>query len=207
MDSKRRLMELHVWNLPHFSSLESTEKLLYWFMICHCDNVGVYHHNQKLATFQIGEAPDLDSFLANMNFDKPRIDQIDNNLFWIKDFIRDTWVTIAAGNNLGLSCYKLLVKHSLLDRFVQEYPNSINVTSFQEYVSGNKKGYNCLPLPQTYPKPEAEQRQVNGKSGTINTPINSNDKIHTNTPVVESSLEFEMRSKGILDHTPFKYRV
>lgn len=199
MDSKRRMIEIHIWDEPFFSELSQTEKLLYWLMICKCDNVGVYRHNPKLAEFHCEGEIDLQSFIDKVNFDQERLEIISEGTLWIKDFVRDTWGTIAAGNNLGLSCYKLLVKHDLLGRFISEHPNCINVASFREAITEGKKGYAELPLPQGSPKAGAEsavsneyEGQGSPKAATINNIINGNKDITITNGSVDELIKKEL---------------
>lgn len=180
MDSKRRMVEIHIWNQAFFSQLKKEEKLFYWFVITNCDNVGVYRHNSRLAAFHCDAEISLPEFVDTVNFDQERIELISEGVLWLKGFVADTWGTIAAKNNLGLSCYKLLVKHDLLDRFIREFPNNINIASFREAIEENQKGYGDIPLPQTSPSPAPDL----GTAGTINNTINSNDIIsNTNEPI------------------------
>ncbi|MDZ7695310.1 MAG: hypothetical protein U5K69_30045 [Balneolaceae bacterium] len=176
MDSKRRMVEIHIWDQPFFSELSQTEKLFYWLVICKCDNVGVYQHNPKLAAFHCEGEIELKTFIDKVNFDRERFTILNDGSVWIKDFVRDTWGTIAAGNNLGVSCYKLLAKHGLLERFISEYPNCVNIKSFRDAIT---EGELNLPLPQGSPKPapengECEEYEGQGspRAGTINKGIN-----------------------------------
>ncbi|NGP90012.1 hypothetical protein [Fodinibius halophilus] len=199
MDSKRRMVELHVWDKPFFSELSQTEKLFYWFMICKCDNVGVYQHNAKLAAFHCDGEIDLQAFIDTVNADEENITIINNGLIWIKDFVRETWGTLSAGNNLGRSCYKLLHKHGLLERFISEYPNCIKIKSFRDKITEGKLD---LPLPQGSPRPDPENKEYEeyegegsprpatiniNNSNSINEGINGNKAIsNTNANIYET---------------------
>lgn len=203
MDSKRRMIEIHVWDQPFFSELSQTEKLFYWLMICKCDNVGVYRHNPKLAAFHCEGEVNLQNFIETVNFDQERLSIIDNGAVWIKEFVRDTWGTIAAGNNLGVSCYKLLVKHGLLERFIAEYPNCINIGSFRDQITEGKLD---LPLPQSSPKAAPEstvskeyEGQSRGRAATINNSINRNKDIIITNGSLDELIKNEVNDSTLVD--------
>ncbi|OAN62431.1 hypothetical protein A8B79_02450 [Balneola sp. EhC07] len=186
MDTKRRMIEIKVWDYRYFNELDASEKLFYWFINCHCDNAGVYEHSPKLSEFHCNSVIDINNFLDKINCDKERIRSLNNNSIWIKDFIKVTWTTIAGNNNLGLSCYKLLVYHNLLEEFIETYPNHINIPSFYKAIKEEKKGYSGLPLPQTRPR-----------SGGINNNI-SNNTNNTDNNSISSAMEKVL--KGIPKH-------
>ncbi len=192
MDTKRRSVEIKIWDYRFFTDLDPSEKLFYWFIQCHCDNIGYYSHNPNLANYHCGSTIDLLSFTDKVNRFKTHIDILDNETIWIRDFISITWKTISGGNNLGLSCYTLLVKYDLLDKFINSYPNNINIPSFRDAILNNKKGYSGLPLPLPSPKPSSNSDSKStllglpsSKSGTINISINkdisNNNYISTNS--------------------------
>lgn len=178
MDSKRRQVELHIWDRPFFMELDQTEKLFYWFVVCKCDNTGVYRHNAKLATFYCDNEVGLQQFVGRVNFDEKRIEIISEGTLWLRDFIPETWGTLSPGNNLGKSCYKLLAKHGLLSRFISLHPNHIKVEKFiKEIEEGNLEA----PLPQAAPDltqengvSEEYEGQGRGRAGTINNNIPNN---------------------------------
>ncbi|WP_421774421.1 hypothetical protein [Gracilimonas sp.] len=167
MDTKNRQVNTRIWDQPHFTRLTGSQKLFWWFINSMCNNAGIYEHNPKLAEFHCDTKIDIDDFVESVNFEKERVRKVDESALWIKDFIRDTWGTITA-NNVGLSCYRALVRYNVQDAFINEYPSCINEHKFWEYIED--KSIN-LPLPKGRPTPEL--KQGNGKPTPINIPISS----------------------------------
>lgn len=173
MDSKKRRIETRVWDKPFFSELAQIEKLFYWFVITKCDNVGVYQHNKKLAEFHCEGEIQLKEFTIKLSSNEYPVIFLDESTIWLKYFVRDTWGTLVANNNLGTSCYKLLLKHNLLERFITECPNCINISSFK------KSDEFSLPQIRGSSGPKAliegnSQGQGRGSPDSINITINSN---------------------------------
>lgn len=200
MDSKRRIVEIKVWDYPFFSDLDQTEKNFYWFNICKCDNVGVYQHNAKLAAFHCGREVNLQSFVEKVNANQQQIEIIGNNSLWWKDFVRETWGTLSAGNNQGIAGYKLLVKHGLLQKFYSLYPNCINIKSFREAITEGKLN---LPLPIDTKNSVSREHegQSRGRAATFNINNNITNSINdniSNTP----SLHYHKKAKSILEVYP-----
>jgi len=218
MDSKKRLFEIRIWDQEFFVELSPEEKLLYFFMISNCDNVGVYAHSPKLAKFHCGTDIEIQSLIEKVNKDEVRIETLSNKKLWIKDIVRICWGTIAARNNLGRSCYKLLIEHNLLERFISEFPTEINVDSFRDAIMNKVKGYTDLPLPPACPKADPGQTQVKNREATNNKNniINGNKSTNHNSSgsntsthnEKESPIDFEKRSratiKGLKDKDLYK---
>lgn len=199
MDSKKRQIELHLIDDPSYALMNQAERLFLWVTQCKADNVGVYRDNPGLTEFYCGGKVDLNSFVLKYNDESERVITLNNGRLWFKDFIRDTWGTISANNNLGLSCYKLLVRHELLTRFISEYPNHINIPSFRDAIIENKKGYSGLPLPLVRPSPgpeivdsDSNQGQSRLRAGSINISINENISISS---VIKSIRELIPKKK------------
>ncbi|MEQ9308110.1 MAG: hypothetical protein RLN90_01565 [Balneolaceae bacterium] len=189
MDTKKRHLEIKVWDYSFFSEFSYSEKLFYWFVYCHCDNVGVYQHNPKLAAFHCGEGLDLDSFISKMNTDEVLIEPLTNKKFWLPKFVQETWKNLSPNNNLGKSCYTLLVKHSLLDRFEREFPQCIQIEGFVEAIQNKEKSLVGLPIPKSLQNPGADLGLGKVKPGsfTFNNNIsnNGNKDITTSTAMNE----------------------
>jgi|GEM_PF-3622954 len=174
MDSKKRRIETRVWDKAFFSKLSQLEKLFYWFVITKCDNVGVYQHNKKLAEFHCEGEIDFKEFATKLNSNEYPVILLDESTIWLKYFVRDTWGTLAAGNNLGKSCYKLLVKHNLLERFIKECSNCIDLKSFRKSDDFDMPQTRVRSGSKASTEGEDSQGQVRGKPDSINTTITSN---------------------------------
>ncbi|NBC03763.1 MAG: hypothetical protein GVY20_08685 [Bacteroidetes bacterium] len=135
MDSKRRKVEVHIWDQPFFSELDERGKLFWWFIICKCDNVGVYQHNRRLSEFHCHGQIDLKEFVRILNQDQYRVEELKDDMIWIRSFVRETWGTLTAETNLGRSCWLLLIKHKLTDRFIDSYPDCIKIETYREAIS------------------------------------------------------------------------
>lgn len=94
MDSKKRRLEINRWDHPNFPESQ-TLKLFDWYILCKCDNVGVYGHKKSLAEYHCGGQIDLDKYLKIVNSESLEIERLTSKKLWVKNFVRDTWGTIA----------------------------------------------------------------------------------------------------------------
>lgn len=135
MDSKRRRLEVNIWDYPFYSDLDARGKLFWWFINCKCDNVGVYQHNKRLYEFHCHDEIDLEEFVKILNQDHLMVEMLKDDMLWIRSFVRETWGTLTAVNNLGKACWRLLIKHNLIDRFIYAYPDCIKIDTYHEAIS------------------------------------------------------------------------
>lgn len=172
-------MEIHVWDHPDFGDLNQTLKLFDWFVRSKCDNIGVYHHNRRLAEFHCEGGIDLQKYIDTLNRSKLTIERLGDDLLWRLDFVRETWGTITAETNLGKSCWRLLIKHGLAERFIDAYPDCIKIETFREAI---KKGELPAIQPQGSNRSVTEntvseelQPQGSKRAGTYNYSYNDNN--------------------------------
>lgn len=202
MDSKRRKMEVHIWDQPFFSDLNEREKLFWWFLNCKCNNIGVYQHNRALAEFHCSGKIDLNAFIETVNKHHPRVELLQEDVLWVRDFVRETWGTITAETNLGKSCWRLLIKHSLAEKFISTFPDCIKIESFREAI---KDGELPAIQPQGSNSPvtgntDSEELQPQGSNKAVtynyNYPYNESNNENRNTPMNQGGGDSEGGIKG-----------
>lgn len=52
-NSKKRFTDVHLWDQPWFIELNTKHQLFWFYMNAKCDNIGVYAHSEKKASFDI----------------------------------------------------------------------------------------------------------------------------------------------------------
>jgi len=90
-------------------SLSAAAKLLWLFLLDHCDNAGVIEPNTKLAAFQIGQ-PIEEKHYAELG---DRIKPLPNGKLLIPKFIRFQFGTLSKESRVHGSIFKLLDLHGI----------------------------------------------------------------------------------------------
>lgn len=90
-------------------SLSPTAKLLWLYLLDHCDNSGVVEPNTKLASFQVGEAIKEEHFLELGN----RLKTLPNGKILIPKFIEFQFGSLVPESRVHASVLKLLQNHGL----------------------------------------------------------------------------------------------
>lgn len=110
MDSAlKRFTDTGKWNDPWFRSLSGTAKLLWSWLVDHCDNAGVIDPDTKLAEFQIGDPVEEKHFAELGN----RLERLPNGKFWIPKFIRFQFGELNPESRVHASVIKLLDFHKI----------------------------------------------------------------------------------------------
>lgn len=117
----KRFTETTKWGNPWYRKLEPRLKLLWQYMLDHCDNAGVIEVDWELASFQIGEEveeSDLESF-------GERIESIHGSKLWICGFIEFQCGELKESCRPHQAVIKLLHSHKLSERVLNPYPKGI----------------------------------------------------------------------------------
>ena len=125
MDSAlKRFTDTGKWNDPWFRALSPTTKLLWSWLVDHCDNAGVIDPDTGLAEFQIGNS------IEEKNFTElgDRLQRLPNGKLWIPKFIRFQFGELNPESRVHASVIRLLEFHNI------QYP--INTLSIP-YVKGS----------------------------------------------------------------------
>ena len=125
MDSAlKRFTDTGKWNDPWFRALSPTAKLLWSWLVDHCDNAGVIDPDTALAEFQIGNAVEEKHFTELGD----RLQRLPNGKLWIPKFIRFQFGELNPESRVHTSVIKLLDFHNI------QYPiNSLSIG----YVKGS----------------------------------------------------------------------
>ncbi len=111
MDSSlKRFTDTGKWNDPWFRALTPTSKLLWSWLVDHCDNSGVIDPDMALASFQIGQPVNQDHIIEIGD----RIEKISNGKYWIPKFVRFQFGVLSEESRVHSSVIKLL-KHNQID--------------------------------------------------------------------------------------------
>lgn len=105
----KRFTETNKWNDPWFMGLSPSVKLLWLYLLDHCDNAGVVEPNSKLASFQIGEA------IKEKHFTElgDRLKMLPNGKFLIPKFIGFQFGVLGPDSRVHASVLKLLSSHGI----------------------------------------------------------------------------------------------
>ncbi len=119
----KRFTATDKWDDKWFRVLSPRTKLLWMYLLDHCDNSGVVDPDLMLASFQIGETVDEKNLTELGN----RLQTLPNGKLWIPKFIRFQFGDLNPESRVHASVIKLLSFHAI------EYP--INTLSIG-YVNG-----------------------------------------------------------------------
>jgi hypothetical protein len=115
----KRFFDTGLWEKPWFMELTPSEKLAWIYILSHCDNVGVWTPNYRLAEFQIGQQLDWDKFREKCN---GNIFVLDSGKWFVIDFCRFQHPDLKPSsedskNNAVLSYIRELKGHGLWDSY------------------------------------------------------------------------------------------
>lgn len=105
----KRFTETTKWSDPWFMNLSPVAKLLWFYLLDHCDNSGVIDLNSKLAAFQIGEAIDAKHFVELGE----RLQTLPNGRLWIAKFIEFQYGKLGTESRPHLQVLSLIKTHGL----------------------------------------------------------------------------------------------
>ena len=105
----KRFTNTEKWNDPWFRALSPATKLLWLWLVDHCDNAGVIDPDSALAAFQIGSGIEEKHFIELGD----RIKTLPNKKLWIPKFIRFQFGDLMASSQVHCSIIKLIKSHSL----------------------------------------------------------------------------------------------
>lgn len=105
----KRFTETKKWDDPWFMELSPTAKLLWVWLLDHCDNAGVIEINTKLSSFQIGQ-PIEDRHISELS---SRIKSIENGKIWIEKFIQFQYGTLSTTSRPHVSVLSLIQHHGI----------------------------------------------------------------------------------------------
>lgn len=110
MDSSlKRFTATEKWNDPWFRALSPTAKLLYSWLVDHCDNAGVIDPDFSLASFQIGDKIE-EKHISEL---ESRLQRLPNGKIWIPKFIGFQFGTLLASSKVHCSVIRLIRQHGL----------------------------------------------------------------------------------------------
>ena len=79
----KRFTDTDLWGKAWFMELSPAEKAAWFYITAHCDNVGVWSPNTKLAEYVIGEPVDWMGLVERCN---GNVHLMDNGKWWLVDF-------------------------------------------------------------------------------------------------------------------------
>jgi hypothetical protein len=105
----KRFTETTKWNDQWFMNLSERSKLLWFYLLDHCDNSGVIELNTKLAAFQIG-GPIDPQHLTELS---SRLKTLPNGKIWIEKFIQFQYGKLGKESRPHLQVLSLIASHGL----------------------------------------------------------------------------------------------
>lgn len=130
----KRFIDTTIWTQNQwFRKLKPTSKLFWFYLICNCDNVGVWEEDWGLVEFIIGTSVPRDETLDDLN-GKIRI--LSNKKIWIRDFCNFQYKELneETADKPRQSYIALLKKHGLW----QEYTNPMD-TVWETFYTPKEK--------------------------------------------------------------------
>ena len=126
------------WDDPWFWELSDRAKLLWIYLLDHCDHAGVIDFNSKIASFKIGK-PIEPQHLAEL---ENRLKTLHCGKLWIPKFVRFQFGSLEATNNFHRSILKLIASHGLAypEDWQKSSPSCAPLVPPSE---GHKKGKEC----------------------------------------------------------------
>lgn len=125
----KRFTETTKWDDPWFMNLSPTAKLLWFYLLDHCDNAGVVDPNMKLMSLQLGETVQEEHFLELGD----RLQTLPNRKLHIPKFVGFQFGKLGLSSKVHVSVLNLLGSHQI------KYPFSEDTLP-----NGYVKGINTL---------------------------------------------------------------
>lgn len=174
----KRMTGTTKWDKRWFRSLEPRVKLLWVYILDKCDQAGVWDGDFGIATYVIGQEVsevDLEAF-------EGRVEHLDSGKYWVIDFVKFQCVTLSATSPAHKPIFKLLAKHGLLDRVLN------NVEIHQPRVS---------VVPETYTEINSTKRSRTSEGAVSKEEVIEN--ILNDEQFVDSLKMSAGRDKNILE--------
>ena len=108
----KRFTETLVWDDPWYRKMPPQYKLFWKYLCDRCDNIGVWAKDVETASYFIGESINEKEALALFNQSKERIVVINENKWYIKEFVEFQFGNITPESNIGKSIIKLIQKYN-----------------------------------------------------------------------------------------------
>jgi hypothetical protein len=214
MQSKKRFTEINIWEASFFMELTPKQKLFWYYLNDRCDNIGVWEPNFKLVAFNLeleGNPHEFgDSFLQALN---DRVIVLESGHWFLPDFVKFQY---CKSNNLNSkspahkSYIELMKGRNLWEWFCENQMDVMPPDDINEYLKLHPK----TPFSENSKRGLKEVLESHKDKDTDKEKAQEEEKAtdtDKDTPLVdgkrkvtkETGLEFEMRSKGMLNETPF----
>ena len=110
----KRFTETMKWNEDWYLDLSLADKL-FWIYVCdNCDHAGIFKPNKRMFELLIGHEINVESFLDNVNLNKPRICVLGNGRWFLTGFIEFQYGNkLNPNNRVHKSILKLLNDNDL----------------------------------------------------------------------------------------------
>tara|TARA_R110001592_G_scaffold221828_3_gene476760 strand:- start:21610 stop:22236 length:627 start_codon:yes stop_codon:yes gene_type:complete len=126
MKMAKRFTETMKWNEDWYLDLSLADKL-FWIYVCdNCDHAGIFKPNKRMFELLIGNEINVESFLDNVNLNKPRICVLANGRWFLTGFIEFQYGNkLNPNNRVHKSILKLLNENDISLNFPN---NKISLT-------------------------------------------------------------------------------
>jgi hypothetical protein len=112
----KRFFDTGTWAKPWFRELTPADKVAWFYILTHCDAVGVWDADTKMADFCIGAPVDWANLAEVSN---GNIDVLENGKWWMVDFCRYQYGVLKqeSQSKVQSSLIALLLRHGLWERY------------------------------------------------------------------------------------------
>jgi hypothetical protein len=166
-DLSKRFTDTEIWNKEWYMSLSPTNKCAINYIKDHCDCVGVWPPNLKLAEFVIGDKPDWNLLLKECNHN---IEKLPNGKWFLPDFCNFQYGHLTDACPPHKKYIEELKHHGLLERVLKGYPKgSLRVQEKEKEKEEEKEKESKIKYASTVHMTEKEYNTLVELIGKDNT--------------------------------------
>lgn len=143
----KRFFDTNTWAKPWFRELSPAEKTAWFYILTHCDAVGAWDADTKMADFCIGDAVDWEHLKAASN---GNIEVMENGKWWMVDFCRyqygkkvrpsrDFELKVRKEYTLHDNIHALLLQHGLWERYLSTVGTTVEENKEEVEVEGKRE--------------------------------------------------------------------
>lgn len=143
MDSKKRYINIRIWQAEWYMKLNDKQKLFWNFLNDHCNNIGLWETNLTLASLHLGGTIDtefVDSFFKIVNSKHVQIIVLNDHWF-LQDFVKFQY---CGPKPLRTNCpphksyLNLMVSCNMLEWFLENQPGVVPVDFLRDLETSSE---------------------------------------------------------------------
>ena len=132
----KRFTDTDLWQKPWFMALTPEEKTAWFYLKDHCDAVGVWTPNERLANFQIGAEIDWQELAGKCN---GNVELLENGKWFLPDFCFFQYGVLSKNCKPHVRYIADLEKHGLFERVSKGYRKGLETLEEKEQEKEKEK--------------------------------------------------------------------